>query len=130
MREIFIKHTESSDHHRKRLSIVEMIRQDGMVARAEKKFSYYIFEQNSIHDPSQLKSWMDTQAMLSQKKERHVSIRKTFDNKSGTGQMAYRVIGSFYVVQDLHIFAVVFMHCIKFDMLSKLPLNPGSHCGE
>ncbi len=126
MREICIKQTESSNHHRKKLSIVEMIRQDGMVARAEKKFSYYIFEQNSIHDPDQLKNWMDTQAMLGQKKERHVSIRKTFDNKSGTGQMVYRVIGSFYVVQDLHIFAVVFMHSIKFDMLSKFPPKPTS----
>ena len=121
MREICIKQTKSPNHHRKNLSIVEMIRQDGMVARAEKKFSYYIFEQNSIHDPGQLKNWMDTQAMLGQKKDRHVSIRKTFDNKSGIGQMAYRVIGSYYVVQDLHIFAVVFMHSIRFDMFSKFP---------
>ncbi len=121
MREICIKQTASSNHHRKNLSIVEMIRQDGMVARAEKKFSYYIFEHNSIQDPDELKNWMDTQAMFGQKKDRHVSIRKTFDNKSGTGQMAYRVIGSYYVVQDLHIFAVVFMHSIKFDMLSKFP---------
>jgi hypothetical protein len=121
MREICIKQTESSNHHRKNLSIVELIRQDGMVARAEKKFCYYIFEQNSIQDPEKLKNWMDTQALLSQKKDRHVSIRKIFDNKSGVGQMAYRVIGSYYVVQDLHIFAVVFMHSIKFDMLSKFP---------
>ena len=121
MREIFIKQTESPNHHRKNLSIVELIKQDGMVARAEKKFSYYIFEQSGIQDPEQLKNWMESQAALGQKKDRHVSIRKTFDNKSGTGQMAYRVIGSYYVVQDLHIFAVVFMHSIKFDMLSKFP---------
>ena len=123
MREILIKQTESPNHHRKNLSIVELIRQDGMVARAEKKFSYYIFEQSGLQDPEQLKNWMENQAILGQKKDRHVSIRKTFDNKSGTGQMAYRVIGSYYVVQDLHIFAVVFMHSIKFDMLSKFPPN-------
>ena len=121
MREIFIRQTESPNHHRKNLSIVELIKQDGMIARAEKKFSYYIAEQNGIQDPTQLKNWMETQAVLGQKKERHVSIRKSFDNKSGTGQMAYRVIGSYYIVQDLHIFAVVFMHSIKFDMLSKFP---------
>ena len=121
MREICIKQTESPDHHRRNLSIVELIKQDGMVARAEKKFAYYIFERNTIQDPEELKNWMDTQAALGQKKDRHVSIKKSFDNKSGTGQMAYRVIGSYYVVQDLHIFAVVFMHSIKFDMLSKFP---------
>jgi hypothetical protein len=119
MREIYIKTTESENHRRKNLSIVEMIRQDGMVARAEKKFCYYVFEQNPTHDPSQLETWVESQSMMNTKKDRHVSIKKIFDNKSGTGQMAYRVIGSFYVVQNLHIFTVVFMHSIKFDMVSR-----------
>ena len=124
MREICIKQTESPNHHRRNLSIVEMIREKGMVARAEKKFCYYIFEQNPLEDPAHLNNWMESQKTLNTKKDRHVSIRKTFDNKSGTGQMVYRVIGSFYVVQNLHLFAVVFMHSIKFDMLSKFPTTP------
>src|SRR3989338_9693667 len=124
MREICIRQTESVNHHRRNLSIVEMIRENGLVARAEKKFSYYIFEQAPEQDPEQLQSWMQTQQTMNTKKDRHVSIKKIFDNKTGTGQMVYRVIGSFYVVQNLHIFAVVFMHTIKFDMLSKLPTKP------
>ena len=119
MREISIKTSESQNHRRKNLTIVEHIRQDGMVARAEKKFSYYVYEQNPVQDPIKFETWMEAQAALNTKKDRHVSIKKIFDNKSGTGQMAYRVIGSFYVVQNLHIFTVVFMHCIKFDMISK-----------
>ena len=124
MREICIKQTESPNHHRRNLSIVEMIKENGLVARAEKKFSYYIFEQDPMQDPDHLKDWMQSQQTLNTRKERHVSIKKIFDNKTGTGQMVYRVIGSFYVVQNLHIFAVVFMHSIKFDMLSKLPAKP------
>ena len=124
MREICIRQTESPNHHRRNLSIVEMIRDKGLVARAEKKFSYFILEQDPLVDPDQLKTWMDSQQTKNEKKDRHVSIKKIFDNKTGTGQMIYRVIGSFYVVQNLHIFAVVFMHSIKFDMLSKLPTKP------
>jgi hypothetical protein len=119
MREISIKTTESKNHRRKNLSIIEMIRQDGMVARAEKKFAYYIFEQEKAQDPSNIENWVESQSMVNTKKDRHVSIKKIFDNKSGTGQMAYRVIGSFYVVQNLHVFTVVFMHSIKFDMISR-----------
>lgn len=119
MREICIKQSESNNHRRKNLSIVEMIRQDGMVARAEKKFSYYIFEQNAEQAPLQLEHLAEAQSMANTRKDRHVSIKKVFDNKSGTGQMAYRVIGSFYVVQNMHIFTVVFMHSIKFDMISR-----------
>jgi len=122
MREILIKSSVSENHKRKNLSIVEVIDQNGFVARAEKKYSYYVSEYNPFQDPVQLKAWLAAQAQASQKKDRHVSIRKTFDHKTGVGQMVYRVIGSFYVVQNLHIFAVVFMHSIKFDMLSgKMP---------
>ena len=118
MREISIQTKTSENHKRKNLSIVEVIDQEGFVARAEKKYSYYVSEQNQAQDPNQLKAWVDLQSQSYQKKDRHVSIRKIFDHKTGLGQMVYRVIGSFYVVQNLHIFAVVFMHSIKFDMLA------------
>lgn len=120
MREILIKTSESVNHRRRNLSIIEMIHQEGMEARAEKKFSYYIFEQTpSTHDPAEIQQWMEAQSTQPTKKDRHVSIKKIYDNKTGTGQMTYRVIGSFYVVQNLHVFTVVFMHCIKFDMVSR-----------
>ena len=128
MREICIKTSTSENHKRKNLQIVEMINQDGIVARAEKKFAYYVSEQSALADEDKMKHWPEIQAQTYQKKDRHVSIRKTVDPKTGVGQMIYRVIGSFYVVQDLRVFAVVFMHSIKFDMLSpglpqdKLPL--------
>ena len=119
MRDIWIKTSESQNHRRRNLSIIEMINQDGMVARAEKKFRYYIYEQNQAHGPEQFETWAEAQSMMNSKKERHVSIKKIFDNKTGTGQMIYRVIGSFYVVQNMHIFTIVFMHSIKFDMISR-----------
>ena len=118
MREILIKTSTSNNHKRKNLCITELINQDGFLARAEKKYSYYVSEQPPVHDPEELKKWTSLQKDSYQKKSRHVSIRKIYDAKTGVGQMIYRVIGSFYVIQNLHIFAVVFMHSIKFDMLS------------
>ncbi len=124
MREINIKTTMSENHKRKNLSIVEIINQDGFVARAEKKFSYYVSEQNPFQDLSQAQEWTELQSQAYRKKDRHVSIKKMFDPQTGVGQMVYRVIGSFYVVQNLHIFAVIFMHSIKFDLLSNSFPNP------
>lgn len=118
MREILIKTTTSENHKRKNLSIVEVINDGGMMARAEKRFCYYVSEQNALLEPEQIKHWMNSQSQNYQKKDRHVSISKRFDKDTGMGQMIYRVIGSFYVVQNLHLFAVVFMHSIKFDMFS------------
>jgi hypothetical protein len=117
MREIMIQTKTSENHKRKNLSIVEVINQDGVSARAEKKFSYYVSPTFPFTDPEEMKKWMHDQGEGFQKKDRHVSIRKSFDKETGMGQMIYRVIGSFYVVQDMNIFAVVFMHSVKFDML-------------
>ena len=104
---------------------MEVINQDGLVARAEKKYSYYVSQQNSAVSEDEIKTLADAQSQGYQKKDRHVCIRKQFDYKTGMGQMVYRVIGSFYVVQNLKVFAVVFMHSIKFDMLShdEFPFN-------
>ena len=118
MREISIQTKTFDNYKRKNLSIIEVINQEGFLARAEKKYAYYVSEQNEAKESAQLKAWVDSQAQAYQKKARHVSIQKTFDHKTGFGQMIYRVIGSFYVVQNLRVFAVVFMHSIKFDMLS------------
>ena len=119
MREVCILTKTSDNHKRKNLSIVETIDMEGFVARAEKKYVYYVTEQNHMEDPETLKAWLNLQSQPYQKKDRHVSIRKIYDQKSGVGQMVYRVIGSFYVVQNLHVFAVVFMHSIKYDMISE-----------
>lgn len=121
MREIMISSKTSDNRKRKNLSIVEIIDQDGMLARAEKRYSYYVSPHDPFPDKSEMQKWLDAQQHGYQKKDRHVSIRKTFDSETGMGQMIYRVIGSFYVVQNLNIFAVVFMHSIKFDMLSERP---------
>ena len=119
MRDICIKTTTSQNHHRKNLSIVELIKENGMVAKAEKKYSYYVSEQDPFNAPADMSVWLNQQSQGLQKKDRHVSIKKIFDPKTGIGQMVYRVIGSFYVVQNLHVFAVVFMHSIKFDMIAQ-----------
>jgi len=116
MREICITQSLTNHNKRKNLKIVETIDQENFVARAEKKYSYFVTEQTQVKDVEELKLLQD---QTYKKKDRHVSIKKMFDPKTGMGQMVYRVIGSFYVVQNLHVFAVVFMHSIKFDMLSR-----------
>ena len=117
MRKILIQSNTSDNKKRKNLCITEIVRRNGYSAKAEKKYSYFVSQQSPFLDSEKLKSWVDLQSKNVQKKDRHVCIQKTYDKKTGTGQMIYRVIGSFYVVQNLQVFAVVFMHSIKFDML-------------
>lgn len=119
MRDIFIKNITSPNHRRKTLSITEMIEKDGVLARAEKKFCYFVCEKSVKDEFENYKELIEHPETPYQKKDRHVSIKKIYDNAAGVGQMVYRVIGSFYIMHNFKIFAVVFMHSIKFDMLSE-----------
>lgn len=116
MRRMVIEQKVSGNHKRKNLSMVEIIDQDGFVARAEKKYSYYVSECNNMPDPASLKNWTDAQMVFPERKDRHVSIQRVYDKEKHVAQLIYRVVGSFYVVQNLHIFAVVFMHSIRFHV--------------
>ena len=123
-REICIKKLLSDDHRRKKLSIVEFIHKGGTVARASKNFSYFVAQQDPFENTDQLNHWLSAHPHVTDHSERHISIRKNFDEKSGEGEMAYRVTGSFYVVQDLHLYVVVFLHSIRFDTLLPGTLTP------
>ena len=59
MREISIQTKTFDNYKRKNLSIIEVINQEGFLARAEKKYAYYVSEQNEAKDSAQLKAWVD-----------------------------------------------------------------------
>ena len=119
MRDIFIQTKTSINHKRKNLTIVETVDENGVMARAEKKFCYYVSER----DPSLNVLVTEGTPLWEKKKKKHVSIRRIFDHKNGTGQMIYRVSGSFYIKQEKHVFAVAYMHCVKFNMIPTKPTN-------
>ena len=118
MREIMIKTNTSDNKKRRNLCMTEIITEEGMVARAEKRYSYFVTERKDPITKENMQAWIEEQATLRQKKPRHVSIRRIFDNDTGIGQTLYRTTGSFYVLKELKIFVVVFLHSVKFDVLS------------
>lgn len=118
LREIMIKTSTSDNRKRRNLLMTEVITENGVVARAEKRYSYYVTERKEAVTKENVKSWVDSKAKLRQNKARHVSIRRIFDKDTGIGQTLYRTTGSFYVLKEFKIYAVVFLHSVKFDILT------------
>ena len=118
MREILIKTSTSDNRRRRNLLMTEIINENGLVARAEKRYAYFITEKSDPVTKESLKAWVESQTKLKQKKPRHVSIRRIFDKETGIGQTVYRTTGSFYVLKDFKIYVVVFLRSVKFDILS------------
>jgi len=121
MREILIETKTSDNRKRRHLCMTEIINDKHMVARSEKRYAYYITERDDPVTKENIESWVDDQAKIKKQKPRHVTIRRTFNKDSGVGQTLYRTTGSFYVVRNFKIYAVVFLHSIKFDVLKSAP---------
>ena len=118
MREIKIQTSTSVNKKRRNLLMTELINEGGMIARAEKRYSYFVTEMKIPVSKANLQGWIKSQTEIKQKKPRHVSIQRNFDGETGIGQTTYRTTGSFYVLREFKVYAVVFLHSIKFDILN------------
>ncbi len=117
MREILLKTDTSKTKRRRSLLMQEIIQENGLIARAEKKYAYFIAEQREMPHGSKISNWMDSSAQCLETKPHHVFIKRVFDKETGIGQTKYRTSGRFYVVRKLKVFAIIFMHSVTFDML-------------
>jgi hypothetical protein len=118
MRDILIKTSTSPSKQRRHLFMSEIINDGGMVARAEKHYVYFVSEWKKPMKKGELQAWMASQSKMRQKKPRHIFIHRVYDRDTGIGQTLYRTTGSFFVVRNFRIYAVVFLHSVKFDILS------------
>ena len=123
MREITIRSMTSHDMKRRNLWMTEVINDNGLVAKAEKKYAYYIAEKKEPMEQNELKNWLDEQSTVHKNKNRHVCIKREFNKETGLGYTNYRTTGSFYIVNDCRIYVVVFLHCVKFHILSAGPFQ-------
>ena len=99
--------------------MTEIIDKNGLLARAQKRYNYYVSEKNGkFLGNKSLKAWADDTAKVLNEKPRHVNIKRIFDKTTGKGRTCYRTTGSFYVIREKRVFAIAFMHSVKFDILS------------
>lgn len=118
LREVQIERHTSANGKRRFLKMTELIEKDGFIARAQKKYSYYITERLGQHLGSNtLQDWMNEKSKIMNQKPRHISVKRIFNKEHGVGQTTCRTSGSFYVVKQQKIFAVAFLHSVKFDIL-------------
>jgi hypothetical protein len=117
LREVQIERHTSSNGKRRFLKMTELIEKDGFIARAQKKYSYYVTERLGKMIGGSLQDWMAEKSKILNQKPRHISVKRIFDKEHGIGQTTCRTSGSFYVVKQQKIFAIAFLHSVKFDIL-------------
>ncbi|MBP9732882.1 MAG: hypothetical protein KBD07_00750 [Candidatus Omnitrophica bacterium] len=118
LREVQMERHTSSNGKRRLLKMTELIEKDGFIARAQKKYVYFITERLGQYlGANSLQEWMAERSKTLTQKPRHISVKRIFNKEHGIGQTTCRTSGSFYVVKQQKIFAVAFLHTVKFDIL-------------
>ncbi len=123
LREVQIERHTSANGKRRFLKMTELIEKDGFIARAQKKYSYYITERLGQFTGN-LQDWMAEKSKVMNEKPRHISVKRIFNKEHGIGQTTCRTSGSFYVVRQQKVFAVAFLHSVKFDILGPATSGP------
>ena len=121
LRQILISRSISPNGKRRQLLMTEIIEKDGVLARAQKRYNYYVSEKiGMVLGNKTLKEWATDTAQVLNEKPRHVNILRIVDRKSGLGKTSYRTTGSFYVIQKNKVIAIAFLHSVKFDILGSV----------
>lgn len=118
LREVQMERHTSANGKRRSLKMTELIEKEGFIARAQKKYTYFITERlGQYFGSNSLQEWMAEKSKILTQKPRHISVKRIFNKEHGVGQTTCRTSGSFYVVKQEKIFAVAFLHTVKFDIL-------------
>lgn len=121
MRDVLIEKMISGNGRRKSLQFTEIIEKDGYMARAQKKYSYFVSEKiGKFLGNKSLKEWSEVKSKELLQKPRHVSVKRVFDKENSIGLTCCRTTGSFYIVRHEKVFAVAFLHSVTFDILGRL----------
>jgi len=117
MREVLFKHLTSLGARKKDISLMEIFQKDGVVARTERRYLYFIREISHVYDEGEVQHWMEEQSKLAPPKRRHFHILKEHNDDLGEERLVCKVAGTFYVVIGRDIYTIAFLHSFKVSLM-------------
>lgn len=115
MREIVYKNLTGKDN-KKNLSIRELVSKDGVLARIERKCTYFIRDKVYVEDPNDIEPLKMLKDENSLWKKKHFHIIRKHDSYTGEDSLACKVAGNFYAIVGKYIFSIAYVHSFKMEL--------------
>ncbi len=113
MREVLFKHLTSIESRKKDIFLREVFEKDGIVAKTERRYFYFIKDISRVEDDVELQNWVELQNKATPPKKRHFHILKEHNDELGEERLICKVAGTFYAVAGKEVYTIAFLHSFK-----------------
>jgi len=113
MREVTFKNLTSKNGRKKDTCLKEVFEKNGVLARAERRYFYFIKDVSQLHSDEDLQQWIRTQNETNPSRKRHFHILKEHNNEHGQDKLVCKVLGTFYAVAGKKVYTIAFLHAFK-----------------
>jgi len=113
MREVVYKNLTSAALRKKDIFLKEVLEENGMIKRTERRCFYFIKEIIHLDNAQDLQKWIEAQKDVHERCRRHFYIMKEKKEAIGEEKVLCKVAGSFYVILDTKIYHIAFLHAFR-----------------
>jgi len=113
MREVLFKNLTSIKSRKKDTLLTEIFEKDGVRAKTERRYFYFIKDIHHMKDDEAFQEWMNEQGKFSPPTKRHFHILKEHNDGLGEERLVCKVAGMFYAVVGRDIYSIAFLHSFK-----------------
>lgn len=115
MREVIFKNLTSENGRKKDTCLKEVFEKDGVLARAERRYFYFVKNVSCLKNDEELHQWIKEQNTVHPDRKRNFHILKEHNNESGVDKLICKVLGTFYAVSNNKVYTIVFLHAFKIS---------------
>ena len=120
MREIVYKNLKASDQKKQDFYMRELVTRDGMLARIERRCTYYVRQKVYVRNPGNLKELEALKGKENGWKKKHFHILRNHNKYTGEDGFTCKVAGTFYAIVGHYVYCVAFIHFFKIDLATVL----------
>ncbi len=116
MREIVYKNLTGKDKNRQDLSVRELVSKDGVLARIERRCSYFVRNKVYIEDPNDLDSLRFLKKTNGAWKRKHFHVLRRHNTFTGEDTLICKVASTFYAIVGHYVFCIAFVNQFKMEL--------------
>ncbi|NQU95251.1 MAG: hypothetical protein HQ549_03340 [Candidatus Omnitrophica bacterium] len=116
MRELIFKNLTAIPSKKRDISLEEIVHRNGIISTTKKRSMYFVREIHKVKSKKELAEWIHIRKKNGAKDKKFFHILRKCSSAKKEDKLICKMRGTFYIVADVSIYNIVFVHTIKINI--------------
>ena len=116
MRELIFKNLTAVPSKKRDVSLEEVVRRNGVISTTKKRSMYFVRGIHNVKSKKELAAWIHIRKKNSAQNKKFFHILRKCSSAKKEDKLICKMRGTFYIVADVSIYNIVFVHTIKINI--------------